>query len=74
MPPRIPIDTPPWKRTSPVREKSAPLSALQKSAARQRAEAAGRRYPNLIDNMWAARHVERGELPQGDVPQGDDDV
>lgn len=62
MPPRVPIYTPPWKRKSSPRGKSMPLSELQKAAARQRAEAAGRRYPNLVDNMWAARHVERGEL------------
>ena len=31
------------------------MSARQKDAARRRAEAAGRRYPNLIDNLWAAR-------------------
>lgn len=27
-----------------------------------RAEAAGRRYPNLVDNMWAARHVASGDV------------
>lgn len=26
-----------------------------------RAAQAGRRYPNLVDNMWAARHVPRGD-------------
>jgi hypothetical protein len=31
------------------------LSERQKDAARARAEAAGRRYPNLVDNMWATR-------------------
>ncbi|MCC4586829.1 hypothetical protein JWH11_16930 [Xanthomonas melonis] len=45
---------PPWKRPAPKR-KSSPLSEAQKAAARQRAEAAGRPYPNLIDNMWASR-------------------
>ncbi len=64
MPSRFPIDAPPWKRKSPTRGKSPPLSELQKAAARQRAAEAGRRYPNLVDNMWAARHVERGELPK----------
>jgi len=28
-----------------------------------RAAQAGRRYPNLVDNMWAARHVPRGNEP-----------
>ena len=35
------------------------LSSAQKTAARARADEAGRRYPNLIDNMWAER------LPRG---------
>ncbi|MEZ5461754.1 hypothetical protein [Dokdonella sp.] len=51
---------PPWKRKPPA-GKSQPLSATQKAAARARAEQAGRRYPNLVDNMWAARHVARGD-------------
>ena len=56
--PRKPVDPsslPPWKR------KSRPLSAVQVEAARRRAAQAGRRYPNLVDNMWAARHVPRGD-------------
>ncbi len=48
--------TPPWKKPSPRRGKApAPLTAAQKVAAQRRAEEAGRRYPNLIDNMWAAK-------------------
>ena len=34
---------------------SKPLSSSQKSSAKARAKAAGRPYPNLIDNMAAAR-------------------
>ncbi|WP_345295407.1 hypothetical protein [Luteimonas vadosa] len=63
--PRRPVDPsipPPWNRKPPA-DKSRPLSPRQLAAARQRAEEAGRRYPNLVDNMWAARHVERGEVP-----------
>ena len=55
-----PASLPPWKRKSPP-GKSRPLSALQVDAARERAAQAGRRYPNLVDNMWAARHVPRGD-------------
>ncbi|MEN5040857.1 MULTISPECIES: hypothetical protein [Stenotrophomonas] len=52
--------TPPWKKPNPNgQKKSQPLSEAQKSAARQRAEENGRRYPNLVDNMWAAK------LPRG---------
>ncbi|WP_101926953.1 MULTISPECIES: hypothetical protein [Luteimonas] len=60
-PPHATRDTPPWKRKNP-KSKSArtPLSDAQKAAARQRADDAGRRYPNLVDNMWAAKHVAAG--------------
>lgn len=34
---------------------SKPLSQSQKTSAQRRARAAGRPYPNLIDNMMAAR-------------------
>lgn len=46
----------PWKRPNP-RPKAArqTLSEAAKRAARDRAQEAGRPYPNLIDNMWAAR-------------------
>jgi len=62
--PRKPLDPsglPPWKRKAPP-GKARPLSEHQIEAARLRAAAAGRRYPNLVDNMWAARHVARGTV------------
>ncbi|MGS7836397.1 hypothetical protein ACVMVB_02390 [Stenotrophomonas maltophilia] len=46
---------PPWKKPNPKGQTSQPLSPAQKAAARQRAEENGRRYPNLVDNMWAAK-------------------
>ena len=49
--------TPPWKRPKPKSGTPHTLTEAQKTAARKRAKQAGRRYPNLIDNMWAARHV-----------------
>lgn len=53
-------ETPPWKEPNPNgQKKSQPLSQAQQDAARQRAEENGRRYPNLVDNMWAAK------LPRG---------
>ena len=61
--PYKPVDPgkmPPWKRKQPA-GKSRPLSDVQKQAARARAELAGRRYRNRVDNMWAARHVPRGD-------------
>lgn len=55
---------PPWKRKRPP-GKSRPLTTQQLEAARARADAAGRRYPNLVDNMWAAKHVPRGNAEEG---------
>ena len=45
--------TPPWRKKRPPRKRTK-LSLEDKQAARTRAAKAGRRYPNLIDNMWAA--------------------
>lgn len=50
---------PPWKRDQPA-GKSQALTPEQKAAAKARAELAGRRYPNLVDNMWAARQPPSG--------------
>ena len=49
----------PWKRKSPKSGEHQHLSAEAKAAARRRAEAAGRKYPNLIDNMWAAKEFRK---------------
>ncbi len=50
-----PAKKPPWKKPRPKIGKKIKLSEEDKAAARARAERAGRRYPNLVDNMWAAR-------------------
>jgi len=53
------------KKSKPVWEKPAPkgkpkkLSPAKKAAAKKRAAAAGRPYPNLIDNMAAARKKKK---------------
>ena len=44
----------PWKRPRPARKRVKHLTAHQRRAARERARHARRRYPNLVDNMWAA--------------------
>ncbi len=47
----------PWKRTNPRKragKASKHLSPAKKSAAKARARRAGRRYPNLVDNMRMA--------------------
>jgi hypothetical protein len=50
----------PWEQDNP---KSAgehkPLSAQAKAAAKRRAKAAGRPYPNLVDNMQAAKAANK---------------
>ena len=53
------------KSTKPFWEKKAPdgesskLSPKQKSQAKARASAAGRPYPNLVDNAAVARRKEK---------------
>lgn len=46
--------TPPWKKPKP-KGKGFKLTPEQIQEARERAEEAGRRYPNLVDNMYVAR-------------------
>ena len=49
---------PPWKRKNP-KKRSTRLSPEEKSEARARARAAGRKYPNLVDNMAVARQRKK---------------
>ena len=44
----------PWEKPNP-KKKSMPLTPKQKARAKAKAKAAGRKYPNLVDNMNAAR-------------------
>jgi hypothetical protein len=51
---------PPWKKPNPKRGKPTQhLTVAQKTAAKKRADVAGRRYPNLVDNMWAAKQASK---------------
>jgi hypothetical protein len=43
-----------WDTPNP-KKKSTPLTPKQKTAAKARAKAAGRPYPNLVDNAAAKR-------------------
>ena len=43
-----------WDKPNP-KKKSSKLTPAKKAAAKARAKAAGRPYPNLIDNMAVAR-------------------
>jgi hypothetical protein len=51
------VEKPPWKKSNPRKKagnKSKRLTPAKKAAAKRAAKKAGRRYPNLIDNMRAA--------------------
>jgi Domain of unknown function (DUF6321) len=53
---------PPWNRSNPRKragKASKHLSSAQKSAAKTRAKRAGRRYPNLVDNMRMASKARK---------------
>jgi len=43
-----------WDKPNP-KKKSTPLTPAQKARARARARAAGRPYPNLVDNAAARK-------------------
>jgi hypothetical protein len=45
---------PVWETKNP-KKKSTKLTPAQKAAAKERAQKAGRPYPNLIDNMAVTR-------------------
>jgi hypothetical protein len=47
-----------WDKKNP-KEKSKTLTPAQKAAARARARAAGRPYPNLVDNAAVARKKKK---------------
>lgn len=48
-------DKPFWEKDAPEDAKTKHLDRKQKMAAKARARAAGRPYPNLVDNAAAAR-------------------
>ena len=61
----------PWNRSNPKpRAARTTLPPELVEEARARAEAAGRRYPNLVDNMWAARKARKSAKGGGAVTPG----
>jgi hypothetical protein len=44
-----------WESEDNSSDESTPLTAKQKRMAMARAAKAGRKYPNLVDNVWASR-------------------
>ena len=47
-----------WKKPAPEGEKPTTLTPKQKASAKARAKAAGRPYPNLVDNAAVARKAK----------------
>ena len=52
----------PWKKPSAKSTGKTKLTAASIAWARARAKEAGRRYPNLVDNMAATRRQVEAEL------------
>ena len=50
--------TPVWDTKNP-KKKSTPLTEAQKAKAKASAKSAGRPYPNLVDNMNAAKKKKK---------------
>jgi hypothetical protein len=53
---------PPWEQGNPRKKAGRPakkLSAAEKAQAKKRAQQAGRKYPNLVDNMRVAAKAKR---------------
>jgi hypothetical protein len=47
-----------WKKAAPKDAKPTTLTPQQKAQAKARAKAAGRAYPNLVDNAAVARKAK----------------
>lgn len=47
--------SPPWKKSAPKKSRHTKLSAQSRQSAKAAAKRAGRKYPNLVDNMKAAK-------------------
>jgi len=48
-----------WDKKDPSPESTSKLNKKQKSSAKAKAKAAGRPYPNLVDNAAAARKKKK---------------
>lgn len=55
----------PWDRKNPHQGSKQKMTEAQIAEARARAEKAGRRYPNLIDNMAV---MKKGRINPEDLP------
>jgi ribosomal protein L15E len=48
----------PWEKPAPKKSRSTKLTPQSKAKAKAAATKAGRKYPNLVDNMKAAKEQE----------------
>jgi hypothetical protein len=53
--------TTPWQKAKPAGTKKTKLTPRSIARAKAAAKRAGRRYPNLVDNMKAAREQREAE-------------
>lgn len=53
-------DTPVWEKDLPKNHRSKPMTSKQVAQAKAKARAAGRPYPNAVDNIAASRSTKRG--------------
>lgn len=51
----------PWNQPNPKKDPPVKLTEKSKASAKAAAERAGRKYPNMIDNMNAARKQKEEE-------------
>ncbi|MET0262144.1 MAG: hypothetical protein ABW223_04550 [Rariglobus sp.] len=60
------MPTPPWKKSDPKKDGAKTKLTPENIAwAKDRAKKAGRRYPNLVDNMAATRRQLEAEGGEG---------
>lgn len=57
---RVASKKPVWETKDPTK-KDKPLGKKAKASAKAKAKAAGRPYPNLVDNMNAAKKKKNGK-------------
>jgi hypothetical protein len=56
------MPTPPWRQTKPTTDGAKTKLTPESIAwAKDRAKQAGRRYPNLVDNMAATRRQQEAQ-------------
>jgi hypothetical protein len=56
---------PPWKQAAPADATHTTLTPASRAKAKARARAAGRRYPNLVDNLHAAQEQRASKKASG---------